>query len=292
MNLRNLPSLPHWLIPSPNLRIRLTYFWRHGRLPNIRNPKRFTELVQYRKLADRNPRMPPLVNKVTAKTIASRLLGNDWIIPTIWTGSLLPSDPDWRYPVILKASHGCNQNIVCYSKSDYDRARTRAIKWISKAYGLWLDEWAYRQVPKGFIVEPYLGNETTLPVDYKVYVFRGAATLVQVHIDRNQRHRWVLYNRQWKQVSQFNEGVTPPPRSLMRMLDAAERMASEFDFARVDFYEIDGVPKFGEVTFYPGSGLDRFNPPNLDVEIGALWLGTRESEPRDNDPCRHQAEAA
>ncbi len=236
--------------------------------------------------------MAPLVNKVTAKTIASRLLGNDWIIPTIWTGRSLPSNPDWHYPVILKASHGCNQNIVCFTRSDYARARERASKWISKAYGLWLDEWAYRQVPRGYIVEPYLGDKTTLPVDYKIYVFGGTASLVQVHIDRNRNHRWILYDRQWQQVSQFGEALTPPPINLVKMLDAAERMASAFEFARVDFYEIDGIPKFGEVTFYPGSGLDRFDPPELDVEIGAQWLDARENGLRDNQPFRDRAEAA
>ncbi|WP_397506648.1 ATP-grasp fold amidoligase family protein [Qipengyuania sp. R86523] len=283
MDLRNLPSLPHWLIPSSKLRICLTYLWRHGRLPNLRNPKKFTELVQWRKLADRNPQMAPLISKVTAKTYASRLLGDEWIIPTIWTGSSLPSDPDWEFPIILKASHGCNQNIVCHNKSDYHRARKRACTWTSKAYGLWLDEWAYRQIPRGYLVEPYLGDETTLPVDYKIYVFAGTATFVQVHIDRGQRHRWILYNRQWQQLSQFGEIVTPPPTNLARMLSAAERMASAFDFARVDFYEIDGTPKFGEVTFYPGSGLDRFDPPELDLKIGALWLNARDSEFRSDE---------
>lgn len=292
MKLRNLPSLPHWLIPSPKLRITLTYLWRHGQLPDLRNPKRFTELIQCRKLSDRNPQMAPLINKVTAKTVASRILGSDWVIPTIWTGSSLPVDPDWPYPVILKASHGCNQNAVCYSRSDYDQARKRATKWISKPYGLWLHEWAYRQVPRGFIVEPYLGDEETLPVDYKVYVFGGSATLVQVHIDRNRRHRWILHDREWKQVSQFGEGAMPSPKSLAKMLDAAERMAGAFEFARVDFYEIDGVPKFGEVTFYPGSGLDRFDPPELDVEIGAMWLAARKNWLREDDFQRDQVEAA
>jgi len=76
------------------------------------------------------------------------------------------------------------------------------------------------------------------------------------------------------------------------MLAAAERMARTFDFARVDFYEIDGFPKFGEVTFYPGSGLDRFDPQELDLEIGALWMDARESDFRENEPRPEQAEAA
>ena len=84
----------------------------------------------------------------------------------------------------------------------------------------------------------------------------------------------------------------PSPKSLAKMLDAAERMAGAFEFARVDFYEIDGVPKFGEVTFYPGSGLDRFDPPELDVEIGAMWLAARKNWLREDDFQRDQVEAA
>lgn len=70
MNLRSLPSFPHWLVPNAKLRIRLIYLWRHGRLPDLDDPKRFTEFVQRRKLSDRDPRMAGLISKVTAKATA------------------------------------------------------------------------------------------------------------------------------------------------------------------------------------------------------------------------------
>lgn len=34
-------------------------------------------------------------------------------------------------------------------------------------------------------------------------------------------------------------------------------------------------PLFGEMTFYPGSGLDQFNPISLDQVIGDHWLRVR-----------------
>ena len=61
-------------------------------------------------------------------------------------------------------------------------------------------------------------------------------------------------------------------KSIWTAIPTTEKIAREFDFARVDFYEIAGEAKFGEVTFYPGSGLDPFDPPELDIAIGALWL--------------------
>ena len=53
--------------------------------------------------------------------------------------------------------------------------------------------------------------------------------------------------------------------------DAAELVAGDHDFLRVDFYEIGGRPKFGEFCLFPGSGLDPFDPASLDDLLGGLW---------------------
>lgn len=273
VNLRLLPSLPHWLIPSAILRIYIIYLWRHGRWPDLFHPRRFSELVQWRKLHDRDPMMPVMADKIAAKEHVGRILGSAWTIPTYWSGRDLPQQPSWPYPFILKASHGCNQNMVCRDRADWETAVRRSAGWIRAPYGLWLDEWAYRDIPRGYIVEPYLGAANALPIDYKIYVFSGKAAFIQVHLDRHSNHRWILFDRQWGQLSRLGDDNLPAaPKNLEKMMDSAEKIARDFDFARIDFYEIAGEPKFGEATFYPGSGLDPFDPPELDSAIGALWL--------------------
>lgn len=275
MNLRRLPALPHWLIPSARLRIAVIYAWRHRRLPRLRDPRRFTELVQRRKLDDRDPMLGALSDKIAAKPLVREMLGDAWIIPTLWSGTELPADPPAPCPFILKASHGCNQSAVCRTPADWPRIRRLARGWTRRAYGLWLDEWAYRNLPRGYLAEPFLGGEQGLPVDYKVYVFGGRAEFVQVHLDRASNHRWLLHDREWRQISRPDLAPVPRPATLTAMLVAAERVAAQFDFARVDFYEIDGVAKFGEITFYPGSGLDPFDPLALDTMLGERWLAAR-----------------
>ena len=273
VNLRILPSLPHWLVPSAIARIYIIYLWRHHRWPNLFNPRRFSELVQLRKLNDHDPIMPIMADKIAAKKHVGRILGKKWIIPTYWSGRHLPEQPAWPYPFILKASHGCNQNIICRNQVDWKKARRRSAKWLQAPYGLWLDEWAYRDIPRNYIVEPYLGTASEVPIDYKIYVFGGKAVFIQVHLNRYSNHRWILFDRQWNQLSMMGDSDLPPaPKNLDKILDSAEKIAADFDFARIDFYEIDGEPKFGEVTFYPGSGLDPFDPLELDSKIGALWL--------------------
>jgi hypothetical protein len=55
------------------------------------------------------------------------------------------------------------------------------------------------------------------------------------------------------------------------MISAADSLSVGLSFVRVDLYEIDSKPRFGEMTFYPGSGEESFVPPEYDRKIGDLW---------------------
>jgi hypothetical protein len=255
-------------------RIYLTYFWRHGRWPELDTPTTFTELVQARKLAGADREMMRMADKLVAKRLVSDLLGADWVIPTLWHGAVLPDAPVWPTPFVVKARHGCNQTAFVFDHSaDWAAVRRRAARWMRSAYGYWLDEDLYAGIPRGIIVEPFVGAPPTLPIDYKFYVFGGRVGYVQVHLGRGERHRWILLDRQWRRVSAPSPDPDPVrPMTLPRMIVAAERLGAGRDFVRVDLYEIDGRPMFGELTFYPGSGLDRFDPVALDATLGAAWL--------------------
>ncbi len=265
--------------PSPLAlaRMHIVYAWRHHRAMRIDRPQRFTDWVQWRKLFDHDPRQPRLADKVAAKNHARRLLGDEWIIPTLWHGDVLPERPPWPGPFVVKSRHGCNQTrFVRTGAEDWNAIRAAASGWMRTRYGAWLDEWLYRRIPRGILVEPFLGDGDRLPVDYKLYVFGGRVTHVQVHLDREHAHRWLLFTPDWRRRSATSEDVDPaPPVSLNAMIAAAEKLGAGFDFVRADFYEVAGRPLFGEMTFYPGSGLDPFDPDDIDLELGALWRAAR-----------------
>lgn len=263
-------------------RIYLTYWWRHGRLPDLDDPRTFTELVQTRKLAGATAAMAQMADKLAAKAIVAARLGPDWLIPTLWHGTELPARPEWPTPFVVKARHGCNQTaFVLNDMADWDAVRARAARWMASDYGYWLDEDLYALIPRGLIVEPFMGAPPTLPIDYKFYVFGGRVEFVQVHLGRGERHRWILLDRDWRRVSAASADRDPlAPASLARMIVAAETLAADTDFLRVDLYEIGRRPLFGEITFYPGSGLDRFDPVALDERLGAHWLRALAQEPQ------------
>jgi len=253
-------------------RIRITHWWRHGRLPDLASPQSFNELVQHRKLHDRDPRLPALADKQAVKAFVAAQLGPSWLTPTLWSGRRLPVDPPWPLPFVVKSRHGCRHIAFVRSADDWPAAHRRAHRWLRRSYGWWLDEWLYAQLPRGIIVEPFIGPGPVLPLDYKVFVFGGRAEFVQVHLDREGRHRWLVFDRDWQRQSAPTADRDPPrPVALEAMLRAAETLGRGFVFVRVDLYEVDGVPRFGEMTFYPGSGLERFDPVALDEQMGMKW---------------------
>lgn len=256
------------------LRVRVIYCWRHGRLPDLDSPRRFTEWVQWRKLEDTDPTLAALTDKLHAKSIAG-----DLAVPTLWSGSLLPLEPPGPLPLMVKANHGCNQFVVVRTLADWTKAQRHSRRWMKSDYGGVLDEEHYRAARRIILVEPFLGGAgADLPADYKVYVFGGRAEVVQLHHGRGGKHRWTQFDRRWRPLSD-DPLTAPPPATLSEMLDAAERLAGRRDFLRVDFYEVDGRLWFGEFCLCPGSGLDPFHPDPLDYALGDCWSAARSGHP-------------
>jgi len=255
------------------IRVHLTYWWRHWRRLSIDRPRRFTEFVQRRKLVDRDPRIPQMIDKVAVKPFVAAMLGTVWVTPTLWSGEILPDQIPFPGPFVVKSRHGCNQyRIVRDASDDWNAVRSAAAAWMQRSYGLWLDEWGYRDVPRGILIEPFVGEGPALPVDYKLYVFHGRVEAIQVHVNRETCHRWVIFDRDWRGMSTDADRLNVrPPISLPLMIEGAEALGCGFEFVRVDFYDAGSIPRFGEMTFYPGSGLDPFDPPRLDELLGNHW---------------------
>jgi hypothetical protein len=256
-------------------RVGLAYWWRHWRWPSLADPRTFTEWVQWRKLNDRDPARSLLTDKAYSKRIAARLLGEAFVVPTLWEGQDLPEVPPWPMPFVVKSNHGCGQWGVVRNPTDYRRVRLQSRQWLTQHYGAWLDEWHYRAARRAILVEPFVGTGAVLPLDYKIYVFGGRAVMVQVHEGRGEQHVWHQFDRDWQPLS-HNARSSGRPISLPGMLAAAETLAGDAEFLRVDFYEVDGRPLFGEFCLYPGSGLDPFHPIDLDHWLGGHWSAAAE----------------
>jgi hypothetical protein len=263
--------------------IALQFHHHVGAFPDLKHPKTLSEKIQYRKLYDRDPRLSLYVDKLAVKDIVAGILGPEWIIPTLWSGTdpaLIPLDT-LEPPYVVKANHASDCNYFVLDAQDVDREqiRARAAEWLALDYGRRYHEWAYSQATRRLLVEPLIGDGVTLPVDFKILVFHGVAQQVNVTVGRGTEGlRTDFFDLAWNwlpvsRVSYPKRGPLniPPPRQLAAILTAAEQLAAPFGFARVDFYDGDEQPLFGEMTFYPNAGYEPYDPPEFDRLLGDLW---------------------
>lgn len=271
---RTFESLP------PASAISIQFYLRHKQWPRLNPPRTFSEWIQVRKLYERDPRFSRLADKIAVKEYVAAAIGEQYVIPTLWTGSSLPSREErtWPLPFVLKASHGSGQN--CFVRTEEERnwdwIETLASQWLTKEHAQFANEWLYSQIPPSLLVEPYLGRGAVLPLDYKFFVFDGRVEAIQVDTGRATHHRRCFYDKQWKRMPFALEYTLetreiPRPACLDEMVELAQKLGGGFVFVRVDLYEIDGRPVFGEMTFYPGSGLEIFTPRHYDLHFGRLW---------------------
>jgi hypothetical protein len=261
--------------------VTVDFLLRHHRLPNLESPQTFNEKLARRKLSDRNPRMPLLADKILVKAHVAGVLGPEWVVPTLWSGPALPPREErrWPLPYVLKASHGCGWNLFVNSEREqnWESIERTTRNWLQNTHGKPLREWLYGDITPQLLVEPNLSpNPEVAPWDFKIWVFHGEAHYIQVDTGRRQVHRRSFFDREWRPqpfTVRYPLETRPigPPASLSQMLKAAERLGEAFSFVRVDFYEVNKTPLFGEMTFYPGAARLGFRPSSYDLLFGQLW---------------------
>jgi hypothetical protein len=138
-------------------------------------------------------------------------------------------------------------------------------------------EWVYKNIKPKVIAEKYMVDETGSELkDYKVFNFNGVPGLIQVDFGRFVNHERSLYSTDWKYMDVMLEYPKNPnvqidkPERLELMLELATNLSEGIPFARTDFYSIGDRLYFGEITFYPGSGLEKFDPEEFDIKLGDM----------------------
>jgi hypothetical protein len=234
--------------------------------------------------------MPTLVDKVRVKDVIASRLGSEWIIPTYFAGSEMPprGERNWPVPFVIKPSHLSGPVIFVRRQEELDwpSIENQVEKWLRlPLYGFKFSEWAYTQIKPMILVEQFIGKGEVPPLDYKFYGFRGNVEYLHIETDRESSPKAVFYNTRWEQLdSRFRYESTketiPRPSSLNDMIQAAKLLSADWPFVRVDFYEFKGRPKVGELTFYPGAGLDPFSPRKWDFTLGELWeIASEDQQP-------------
>ena len=135
-------------------------------------------------------------------------------------------------------------------------------------------EYHYHAIPRQILIEELLDDgEPKGPLDYRFYCFDGVPELIQVTNSDQTVNQF--YDPQWNALDLRTRAVEnrsmARPDNLEQMLAAASTLAADFDFVRVDLYNICGHVRFGEMTFTPGAGLLPLQPAIWDLILGQKW---------------------
>lgn len=122
----------------------------------------------------------------------------------------------------------------------------------------------------------YAENDNELN-DYKFFCFGGQCKFFKVDFGRFVEHHANYYSPDGKLLPFGEKGLEPDPNhelnlpsNLKDMIAIAEKLSAGFRFLRVDLYNVSGKIFFGELTFYPASGLGPFVPEEWDEKIGMM----------------------
>lgn len=259
------------------------YYWlKFGEKIDLSDPKGFNEKLQWLKLHDRKPEYTRMVDKLLVKDYVAEQIGSGGIIPTLGVWDSFDqidfdSLPD-RF--VLKCTHDSGGIVICKDKASFDReaARKKLNRSMARNYYYGSREWPYKNVEKKILAEAYLsdGQNADLP-DYKFHCFNGEPKVVLVCRDRYSLMTEDFFTPDWQHLDMkrpnhpIAKTPIPAPSRLEEMCRLARQLSKDVPFLRVDFYEVNGVVYFGELTFFPASGFGIFEPPQWDRTLGD-WL--------------------
>lgn len=274
---RNIARLlPDKLYLSIKFRIRMGYWMDWD------NPKTFNEKLQWLKVYNRHPEYTKMVDKVTVKKYVADIIGEQYIIPTLGVWKTVEEVDFKSLPdrFVIKCNHNSGKGMyICKDKSAMDEEDIRCglRRGLQENYVIQNREYPYKNVPRRIIAEQYMEDESGYELkDYKFFCFDGEPRMIQLDFDRFTQHKKNLYSLEWELLPfSFNypshpECIFPKPDGLEKMIALARILSKGIPFVRVDFYNINGKIYFGEMTFFPATGLGKFRPEEWDLKLGSM----------------------
>lgn len=265
-----------------------------GKELNLANPKTFNEKLQWLKLYNHKPKYTMMVDKYAVRKYIAETIGEEYLIPLlgVWDN---PDDIDFDAlpnQFVLKCNHNSGLGMcICKDKSKLDVGKVKAElrKGLQQDYYLTNREWPYKNVARKIIAEKFMEDDNDNAdwglIDYKIHCFNGEPKFVLVCSERFSRNgtKEDFFDINWNKLPfkrphlQCSDKSLKQPSAFNKMIECSQLLSKNIPFIRCDFYEIDGMVYFGELTFFPASGLEAFEPEEWDYKLGS-WLKLPEKQ--------------
>lgn len=256
---------------DPRIEMARCYHKIFGVWPNFKEPKTLVEKIYWLQLNTDTSLWSICADKYKVRNILVEKGLGDYLneLYGVWERvddinfELLPSQ------CVLKTNNGCGQ--ICYYDRDIldsaDVAKKKLGEWLRHPFGVSGGELHYLKIKPLVIAEkqiPIPEGEKSL-VDYKIWCFGGEPFCILVVYGRTKSTvSLALFDLEWNPMPQYlqqtrhstilTEKVIQKPDCLENMLQIARTLSADFPEVRVDLYNVDNRPMFGEMTFSTGFG--------------------------------------
>lgn len=271
----------NWM--NDELYLKIAYRISTGKKLNLDNPLTFNEKLQWLKLYDRNPFYTTLVDKCDVKKYVSKIIGEEYIIETLGVWEKFDDIDFNKLPdqFVLKCTHDSGGLVICNDKSklDINKARKKITRCLGNNFYNGLREWPYKNVKPRIIAEKYMTDESGYELkDYKFFCFNSVPKFLKVDFNRQTSHRANYYDLDWNLMPYYEVDYPndashkiDQPRQFEKMVEIVTMLSKELAFSRIDLYNVDGQIYFGEITFFPATGMGKIEPEEWNYTIGS-WI--------------------
>lgn len=265
--------------------LQMLYYLKMGKRLNLDRPQSFCEKLQWLKLYDRQLRYTMMVDKLAVKDYVADIIGEKYIIPTIgiWERPEDINFDDLPQQFVLKTTHGGGSGGVVICKDKFALDKNRVINDLKESLRQNIyqkyREWPYKGVKRRIMAEKYLPVATDNELkDYKFYCFDGKPKFCQVIGGRRVKETIDFFDMNWQHQNFYGlnpvarPAIIPPLRPLHfeEMQIIANKLSQDIRFCRIDLYDTLDCPYFGEITFYPASGMGLFTPDEYNYILGEM----------------------
>ncbi len=252
---------------------------------NLENPRTMNEKIFWLKLNYHDPLITKCCDKFAVKEYVNEVLGPGHVVPTIasWDRaedidfSILPD----KYALKVNWSSGFNIIVHDHSVMDTDWMRKQVAEWMKPERNSYFHafNWGYKNMKPVVYAEKYMEQLQGQLYDYKFFCCYGEPKFWFIATDRFEKegkhgltHDFFDMDFNKLEFDYGNRGHSElpleKPRFYDEMIRSAKLLSKPFPFVRVDFYETDDTFYVGEMTFYPGGGILRFDPIEWDYRLG------------------------
>ncbi|HAS6602040.1 ATP-grasp fold amidoligase family protein [Vibrio parahaemolyticus] len=254
----------------------------HGYKLNLNNPQTFSEKIFYRKKFGNEKNMAMVADKVAVRDYVKSKVGDRYLIDLVGIFDNLNIEHFDNFPksFVVKTNHGSGPHHIEIVPDKYSCDVEKIVEKFMLAKKLDkgnFDEVFYTNIDRKILIEQYIGDKEKTPNDYKFHCFNNGKVFIQVDTDRYNGHSRAFYDENWNRIGvKIKPSIKEAeeiliPDNLDEMLTVAKKLSEDFDYIRVDLYNVEGKIYFGELTQTHGGGLEKFSSKSDDTAWGQYW---------------------